>query len=57
MGLVMKDLKYMNKYQQCFVNLLTEWCVFLSVVYISIQGSFLCCLIGLLIASAVTIKF
>ena len=22
------DLKYLNKYQQCFVSLLTKWCVF-----------------------------
>ena len=34
------DLKYLNKYQKCFVNLLTEWCAFLFVVYVSIQGSF-----------------
>ena len=37
------DLKNLNKYQQCFMNLLTEWCVFLSAVYVSIQGTFLCC--------------
>ena len=51
------DLKYLNKYQQFFMNLLTEWCVFLSVVYFSMQGSFLCCSIGLLIAFVATIKF
>ena len=34
------DLKYLNKYRQCFVNLLTEWCVFLSVFYDSIQALF-----------------
>ena len=51
------DPKHLDKYQQCFVNLLTEWCVFLSVVYVSIQGSFLCCSIELLIASVATIKF
>ena len=34
------DLKYLNKYRQYFVNLLTEWCVFLSVFYVSIQALF-----------------
>ena len=24
------DLKYLNKYQQCFMNLLTEWCFILN---------------------------
>ena len=51
------DLKYLNKYQQCFMSLLTEWCAFLSVVFVSVQGSFLCCSTELLIASVATIKF
>ena len=51
------DPKYLDKYQQRFVNLMTEWCVFLFLVYVTIQGSFLCCSIELRIASAATIKF
>ena len=51
------DPKYLDKYHQCFVSLMTEWCVFLSVVYVTIQGSFLCCSVELLIASVATIKF
>ena len=51
------DMKYLNKYQQCFVHLLTEWCVLFSVVYFSMQGSFLYCSIVLLIATVAAITY
>ena len=36
-----KDLKYLNKYQQSFVNFLTEWCVSLTVVCLLFKAPFM----------------
>ena len=36
-----KDLKCLNKYQQCFVNLLTEWCVLLSMFCLLFKAPFM----------------
>ena len=40
-----KDLKYLNKYQQCFVNFLTEWCVSLTAICLLFTAPFIMLLI------------